>query len=166
MNIHFKITKDLLDEITDDLIRPHLYAAERVGFLFARQGTLDEDTMLMLSISYMPIPDNLYVDDPSVGARINSTAIRNGLQKSIDSGMSAIHVHFHLFSDYPRFSKTDEDSLSRLIPSFHHANSKVPHGAILLGRFGMVGRIWVTKQKQVGITKFSIIGYPCTFHWR
>lgn len=166
MNIHFKITKDLLDEIADDLIRPHLYAAERVGFLFARQGAVDGDTMLLLSISYMPIPDDLYVNDPSVGARINSTAIRKCLQKSMDSGLSAVHVHFHHFSDYPRFSKTDEESLSRLIPSFHHANPKLPHGAIIMGRSGITGRIWVTKQQQVGISKFSIIGYPCRFDWR
>lgn len=166
MNIHFKITKDLLDEITDDLVRPHLYAAERVGFVFARQGATDGDTMLLLSISYMPIPDDLYIDDPSVGARINSTAIRNGLQKSMDSGLSAIHIHFHHFSGYPCFSKTDVESLSRLIPSFHHVNPTVPHGAILLSRSGMAGRIWVTKQKHVDISKFSIIGYPCKFHWR
>ncbi len=97
MNIHLKITKDLLNEIKGDLLRPHLYAAERVGFLFARQSVADGNTMLLLSISYMAIPDDLYIDDPSVGARINSTAIRNGLQKSMDSGMSAIHVHLHHF---------------------------------------------------------------------
>ncbi len=166
MNVHFKITGSLLQHIQTDLARPHSYAAERVGFLFARQGTIDQKNILLLAAEYVPLSDNLYIDDPSVGARINSTAIRNVLQKVIDTGMSAMHVHVHSFSELPQFSKTDSNSLGRLIPSFHHVKPQVPHGAIILGHTGITGRIWITKDTTVVISKYSIIGYPCHFYRR
>lgn len=166
MNVHFKITGSMLQQLQRDLSRSHPYAAERVGFLFSRQGAIDQNNILLLACEYLPLFDKHYIDDPSVGARINSTAIRNALQKVMDTGMTAMHVHIHHFSEWPQFSKTDNDSLARLIPSFHSVKPQVPHGAIILGCAGITGRIWITKDTTVAISKYSIIGYPCHFYRR
>lgn len=166
MNVHFKMTRSLLQQIINDLVRSHLYAAERVGFLFARQSTIDKQNILILAAEYVPLSDDLYIDDPSVGARINSTAIRNAMQRVMDTRMSALHVHMHHFSEQAQFSKTDRDSLARLIPSFHHVNPQIPHGAIVLGRSGITGRIWITKETNIEIIRYSIVGYPCNFYRR
>lgn len=163
MNVHFKITRGLLQGISADLLRPHPYAAERVGFLFARRGTIDENNLLILASDYLCLPDHLYIDDPSVGARINSEAIRNVFQKVMDTGMSAIHVHSHDFSDHPGFSRTDEKSLSRLIPALHNVNPTIPHGAIVLGRTGIAGTLWLSQNHRKAISQVSVIGYPCQF---
>jgi hypothetical protein len=164
MNIHFKITRSFLQNIKNDLMRRHPYAAERVGFLFAREGKIDKEQVLLLASDYMSLSDNLYINDSSVGARINSTAIRNALQKIMDTGMSCIHIHLHEFSNYPKFSKPDEECMIRLIPSLFHANPHIPHGAIVLGRSGIIGRIWVTKEKNFPVSKLSVINYPCDFY--
>lgn len=39
MTVHFKITRQLLEDIRNDLSHPHHFAFERVGFLFVKSGT-------------------------------------------------------------------------------------------------------------------------------
>ena len=75
MRIKIKLTGALHAEIIRDLARPHPFAAERVGFVSGRMGTLADNGRLVLLTRYHSIPDDQYLDDPSVGARIGSEAI-------------------------------------------------------------------------------------------
>ena len=84
--ITFKIPKLLAQEIKNDLMRSHPFAFERVGFVFTRLSrSQDGKSQIILATAYEPVPDEDYIDDPDVGARINSTAIRGVMQTGIDN---------------------------------------------------------------------------------
>ena len=64
--------------------RPHPHAAERVAFMYGRLAVMTEP--LILITRYVPVPDQQYVIDPYVGARINGDAIRAAMQGCLDTG--------------------------------------------------------------------------------
>ncbi len=216
MTIHFKITRLLLEQIREDLSRPHPFAFERVGFLFIKQGTAAfqcnsgqpfghspavksvpkwysrflrslsptgrytddipgkcgcigesrtqiKDTLMILVSTYTPVRDEDYIDDPTVGAKIGSSAIRSAMQRSLDTGMGAIHTHMHEGTGRPGFSSTDRKSMNNLMPSFFNVSPHVPHGALVFNQDSIVGVIWKDKLTSLDIARISVVGYPCQF---
>src|ERR1700729_2806808 len=97
-----------------DLVRPHVFAAERIGFAAVRIGNAGNDPTLILVEGYSPVADENYIDDPKVGARINSAAIRTAMQMAIDQRCGAFHVHLHINRGKPRLSRTDRTELPRV----------------------------------------------------
>lgn len=123
----------------------------------------NEDTLMILAVSYSPVNDGDYIHDPTVGAKIGSAAIRNAMQRSLDSGMGVIHVHMHEGTGRPGFSLIDRESMNNLMPSFFNVSPCVPHGALVFNRDNIAGAIWKDKKKSHAITRISVIGYPCEF---
>ena len=80
MKIEIRLTGSSHAEIIRDLSRAHPFAAERVGFASGRAGSLVNQGKLVLLNRYHSIPDDQYVDDPRVGARIGSAAITAAMQ--------------------------------------------------------------------------------------
>jgi hypothetical protein len=74
MTVEIRMTGPLYDQIHRDLARPHPFAAERIGFVFGRAGSLANAGKLVLLTRYHSIPDGQYVEDETVGARIRSDA--------------------------------------------------------------------------------------------
>ncbi len=164
MLINLKITRSLFNQMYSDLIRPHPFAYERVGFLYVRPGYINSKTLLLLATKYMPVPDERYIKDDSVGARINSTAIRSTMQMIMDSCEGALHVHIHLHNGKPVFSRTDNHELSKLIPSLKTVGVNLPHGALLLSKDNFNAVLSIPKQKKLKeVRKLSIIGNPVEF---
>lgn len=165
MNVQLRMTRHIYNQIRADLSRPHPFAGERVGFLFAKHGLADGDTILVLPANYQVIPDDQYIDDPKVGAKINSIAIRNAMQRSMDNGESVFHVHMHEHLGRPAFSRLDRRELFFLIQSFQNVSPKLPHGAMVLSYDDTAALIWLpNEEKPVSVAKITVVGYPVTFH--
>ena len=161
MNMTLRIPRPLRDSMLADLRRRHRFAAERVGFAKGAIGRGGGNDVLVLLNSYTPVPDEDYVDDPRVGARINSRAIQNAMQSVLDSGCSLFHVHMHLGLGKPRPSKIDLAELPKLIPSFCAAEPTAPHGFLILTADGAAGyAVAPGTNHLVAVPKISVIGYP------
>lgn len=122
-----------------------------------------KDTLIILASLYSPVSDRDYIEDPTVGARIGSAAIRTAMQRSLDSGMGVLHVHMHEGRGHPCFSITDRKSMNRLMPAFFNVAPNVPHGALVLNRDGIAGVVWTDKKTQIPISRVSVVGYPSLF---
>lgn len=146
----------------DDLTRPHAFAAERIGFAFTRSSrSVDGRSTWILVTGYDPVLDDEYIDDPTVGARINSSAIRRVMQRVITTGEGAFHVHIHEHEGEPGLSYVDREELRPLMQSIRNASPTSDHGILLLSQDS--ARMEVLSP---GTTSFkcashiSVIGYP------
>lgn len=164
MNIHMKLSRQLFDTMQRDLSRPHTVAAERVGFLYARLGTGEAGTSLILATDYVPVPDDQYLADEAVGARISGGAIRSTMQRVLSNGEGALHVHRHDHRGRPWFSRVDLGELSRLVPSFQNVGPQAVHGALLLSLTETIALVWLPGHHEpTGVTRVSLIGQPLKF---
>lgn len=144
-----RISNQLLKNIHADLNRPHKFAAERVGFICCRPAEVGEDTTLLLAGDYQCVDDNDYINDPHVGAMINSSAIRKALQFSFNNHASMFHVHRHEHKGKPMFSQIDMREYQKFIPDFFKVQSKLSHGAIVLSHDSALGAIWYPGTTQM-----------------
>jgi len=119
MKVHIKLTGALHTEILRDLKRPHPFAAERVGFVFGRRGTLAGEQCLIVLTRYHSIPDDQYLEDHAVGARIGSEALTSAMQavylgRPAREGIFHIHMHCHSGEPIPQLREIE----NLLIESF------------------------------------------------
>lgn len=158
MKVHFKITDTLLNQILDDLRRPHPIAFERVGFV-ACGGGLTSDGLILVARSFHPVHDEDYESDSFVGAKINSRAIQRALALVYAKSHVMLFVHEHAHQGTPAPSKVDQDCWNELIPNFWHVRPELPHGALVLSQDRAMGLLWVPKQpRPLPITDFSVVG--------
>ncbi len=164
--ITLRITETMMSLVRSDLIREHPFAYERVGFLFLRQGSCDKG-MLLIATSYSSVPDDQYIRDLTVGARINVNAIRNAMQRIMDTGEDVLHVHLHAQKGVPAFSQVDLDGLKQLIPSFQKVCLDGIHGAAVLSADNVSAIVWHPKEKSIfAVNKISIVGFPINIYER
>ncbi len=161
MMFQLKIPKTVFDNIATDLKRPHKYALERVGFLYIRKDISENKIEQALATAYSPVQDDNYIQDRNVGAKINSTAIRNVMQRLLENGEGVLHVHMHNHLGHPAFSKTDLCNLPALINSFQSISPNAPNGALLLSKNSMLALVWLPKSENpMYVDKITIVGYP------
>lgn len=161
MRAHFRITSDLLAHIRRDLGRSHPFAAERVGFLTCRVGTLARNEFVVLGQTWHPVRDEDYVKDFSVGAMIGPAAFRKILQYGYANRVSVFHVHLHEHDGIPRFSRTDERETEKFVPDFWNVRPEFPHGALVLSNTSVTGRCWCPRaSKPIPISEFRIVSAP------
>lgn len=141
MLITIQIPRDLYHRILADLRRPHAHAAERIGFLYGR--FVPGDQPLVVMTRYVPVPDEQYVVDDTVGARINGDAIRNGMQGVLDTGDGVFHTHLHEWPGTPWFSQTDAEELPRLMPAFRAVGPTQAAGLFLLSSDSAIADVWL-----------------------
>lgn len=128
--ISARISEVIYDRVMTDLRRQHPFAAERVGFLSVKQ-TVVNDTVLLFAREYFSIPDDYYVCDYTVGARIGGDAIRFAMQQVLDTRRGMFHLHLHEHVGRTNFSGTDKFELRKLIPSFQRVGRELCHGALV-----------------------------------
>jgi hypothetical protein len=160
MKICFKITRALLSSVRADLVRPHAFAHERVGFISAGlAGAHDE--LLILAREYLPVRDEDYLPDPSVGAMINAAAIRSARQWAMNDRAAIFHVHTHGGNGVPGFSGIDNRENAKFVPNFVSVAPHAVHGAIVLSDTAGFGQVWLdhTSPKPF-ITRFTEVGMP------
>jgi hypothetical protein len=161
MKIIFKITNTLLDEVRDDLVRTHEFAAERVGFFVCRVASLPSGGAVILVHDYKPVEDADYVDDPTVGAMMGPGAIRKALEFALNNKSGMFHVHMHEHLDRPRFSRVDTRESAKFVPDFWNVRPEMPHGAVVLSKDSACGFCWIPGvSKPAEITDVKFIGSP------
>jgi hypothetical protein len=92
---------------------------------------------------YVPVPDEQYVVDETVGARINGDAIRSAMQGVLDTGDGVFHTHLHDLPGTPWFSRTDDEELPRLIPAFRAVGPTQATGLFLLSSDLAIADVWL-----------------------
>lgn len=131
MTASITIDDELFQQIHEDLHRPHAFAAERVGFITCSAARIDA-TWHLTAMFYEPVPDNEYVDDPSVGAAVSGAAFRRFMMRAHGEPVSIFHVHRHDHRGRPNFSSVDRRESQRFVPDFLVVRPELPHGAIVL----------------------------------
>lgn len=161
MKTSFRITRDLLTEVHNDLSRPHPFAAERVGFISCGVGKITDIGIVILAQKFHPVANEHYINDLSVGAMMGSAAIRIALQFAYQRQVSMFHVHRHEHYGQPRFSRVDLRESARYIPDFWKVRPNLPHGTIVLSHDSMFGLCWHPGTKTpVPIDTYSVVGRP------
>jgi len=161
MRVVFKIMSVLVEHVRADLARPHPVAAERVGFFSCKVARLADGGLLVLVQGYHPVDDADYLDDPRVGAMINSDAIRKALQYAYSHSVAMFHIHAHEHRGRPWFSNTDLAESAAFVPDFWNVQPQFPHGAVLLSRDSMAGLCWAPEsRKPIRIGDFVSVGAP------
>jgi len=162
--IILRISETLSDEMVRDLRRPHPYAAERVGFMFCRQSALRSGNLL-LAYKYEPIRDDQYLEDHTVGARFDSSSIREAMQTALAEGSSVFHVHLHEHPGQPRFSGVDRREMQQIMPCFVNVRPDRIHGALVLSADSAVAHVWGTTLPPKGHTpeKITLVGSRTKF---
>lgn len=160
-----RIPEKLCEQIINDLLRVHCFAYERVGFVIGRSKDLPENKILILITEYIPIADEHYIDDDTVGARINSEAIRSAMQIAMERKCSIFHVHKHYGNGTPSFSRTDLVELPGIAEAMVNANPENVHGVLLLSEDGADVLLKVKPSKgTVSLEKIVRVGYPMSFN--
>jgi hypothetical protein len=159
VRVLFKTPNSLLEIVREDLIRPHAFAFERVGFLPCRMARLKPSGLVVLACEYLPVADEDYVNDCTVGAMMGANAIRKALQFAYDNAVGMYHVHMHDHPGIPRPSKTDLDETAKFVPDFWHVRPEMAHGAIIVSRDSISGRCWFPgRRKPISFSKLTIVG--------
>ncbi len=164
MKVQIKLSGSLYAGIIRDLTRPHPFAAERVGFVFGRLGTLEDNDRLILLTRYHSIPDNQYLEDHTVCARIGSEALTWAMQ-SVYHGRSGregiFHIHLHGFRGEPGMSTVDRREIPKLMPGFQSVGREAAHGIIILSMDHGSGWVWLQDSTEpVHVDCISVIGTP------
>jgi hypothetical protein len=166
MKTAFRLTSVLARQLREDLLRPHPFALERVGFISARPAMAGPDLSL-LAAAYHPVADEDYLDDATVGAMIGPAAIRKALQIAYKQGVSMLHVHMHEHAGPPRFSRVDLREYPKFVPDFFNVQPGLPHGAILLSRNEITGLLWLQHgSSAVPLDEAIEVGAPFRFFGR
>lgn len=164
MSIQLKLSGALYQQMIRDFARPHPFAAERVAFVSGRLGTLIGDGQLILLTRYHPIPDDHYIDDPDVGARINSEAITRAMHAVYHGRLQRegiFHVHLHQHRGQPAPSKTDWHEIPKLMPGFQAVGRQAAHGMIILSADHGSAWVWLPGRKEPTVGDcLSVIGVP------
>jgi len=164
MSVRCRVPEQLYRRVREDLARSHEFAAERVGFLSARLGNRVGDESLVLFSGYHAVPDDQYIDDPRSGARINATAIREAMQRVLDTGDGLFHVHHHAHAGRPGFGWMDRRETPRIVSSLQVAGPDQAHGMVLLSNDFCIAHIWLPRaQKPVVAQRVTVVGYPLQF---
>jgi hypothetical protein len=160
-----RITRDLRKEVMTDLMRPHEFAEERVGFLFGK--FVGGSPGLVLLSRYTPVPDERYEPSEEFGALINSEAILATMQRLRDRRGTfecAFHVHMHGHKGAPRLSGPDKRSLPKLIPGFQRMSPDGAHGILVFSLNHGRAWVWTSGEGEPCLaSRISVIGAPLEF---
>lgn len=159
-----RLLRSVYDAIRQDIARPHAFAWERIGFAYGKLGNFTGDEPLVLLHQYEPIPDEQYVEDESVGARIDGEAITAAMQNVLDhkaARVGAFHIHVHDHAGPTGLSKTDRAEIPLLIPSFKSVGKEAAHGLIIFSHDHAMSWVWLPgKQEPVVASRIVVVGAP------
>lgn len=167
IDIHFRIPQRLHRQMLDDLRRPHPFAFERVGFLYTTSVKMPDKTILIIATEYTPVEDTHYINDYSVGAKINSDAIRTAMQRSLKNQTGCFHVHIHDHRGKPTPSRTDIKSLPGVVESLCNIAPDEANGYLILSRDSFYAGVKVKGIVRLQTPKIiSAIGKPMLFSFK
>jgi hypothetical protein len=161
--IKIKLTGALHAEILQDLKRPHPFAAERVGFVTGRTGTLANGRLILLT-GYHVIADHEYLKDHKVGARIGSEAITWAMRATYHGRPKregVFHIHLHGHRGPTGMSGTDSREIPPMISGFRSVGRDASHGIIILSLNHGSAWVWLPGDDEaIQAASMSVIGNP------
>jgi len=157
--VGLKVPAGLLAQVHTDLERRHPFAAERIGFLKARQAALPEGGVLLLAFDYLVVPDDGYIRDRRVGARIGDLGFRPARQAAFSGAVSIVHVHLHPHLGRPRPSSVDRRETAHFMPDFVNVAPAVAHAAVILSLDSLSGWAWRGSNVQL-LSPITVVGAP------
>jgi hypothetical protein len=162
--VSIKMTGSLYATILKDLSRPHPFASERVGFVLARLGSLADSGSLVLLHRYHSIPDDQYIEDSTVGARIGSQAITWGMQEAYRGRKTregVFHVHLHAHNGRTGMSVVDQREIPEMVRGFHAVGTEAAHGILIFSLNHGFAWVWPAGKNELVIaSKICVIGHP------
>jgi len=162
--IELRIPRSLFQEMIDDLERTHPFAMERVGFVYGKMGSIGSDATLALLCRYHHIPDDQYLEDDTVGARIGEAAMSQAMRDLYDGHshrLCIFHVHIHGNHGEPRMSRTDSRELPPMMPGFQSTSRNGAHGILILSADHAAAWVWLPKEKESRrATRIVVVGAP------
>jgi len=159
-----KITADLHARAVADLRRRHAFAYERVGFFLAKIGNRGGKHLQVFLTDYIPVPDECYLEDSGVGARIDSAAIRMAMQRVLDTGNGVFHVHLHDWNGKPGFSWTDRCEIPPIVESCRRLAVTAAHGMLVLSNDKADCLVWKPSNSEPVVPdRISVVGHPLRF---
>jgi hypothetical protein len=160
--MQIRLTEEVHGKVRSDLCRSHPYAYERIGFTFIKPVG---DT-IFVATGYKSIPDEFYIRDKTVGARVDHRAIAMAMKRTDESNEGVLHTHAHRGWGCPRFSRDDIVDHHNFLRSFRNANPHMSHGFLLLSGDKMMARVWLPgKEDCLDIFRYTIVGLPLSFNW-
>lgn len=143
-----RMPTELIATLKADLARPHPFATERIGFLEAALGNRGEPEELILAARYLTVPDDGYIDDPRVGARIGADTIRRIVERALSWQFGIFHVHMHDHDGCPRLSATDHREIPPIVRSLRVVAPDRAHGVLLFSRNACTALVWLPGADQ------------------
>ena len=166
MKITVKISGKTLDEVREDLVRPHPFAWERVGFLTACAAKVPRGLLLLVD-KYLTVEDEDYERNETVGAQIGSDAMRKAVQAAYRPKRALLHIHSHGGLGKPHFSGVDLRSADEFIPGLFSPIPAMPHGLLVLSDDDANGKLWLgTERGAVKINEFIRVDSHYSKKWR
>jgi len=163
--VTIRIADELCQQIRIDLLRPHNFAYERVGFVIGKSKELQDGKELVIITEYIPIANEHYIEDDTVGARIDSNAIRIAMQIVMNRKCSMFHVHAHFGNGTPLFSSTDLEELPNIAAAMINANPLSVHGALLINEDAANAIVMMKSSRgEISLEKITRVGYPMKFN--
>lgn len=157
MSVLFRSTEGFMERVRSDLMRPHPFAHERVGFITTRAAR-GLDHLVVFAEDYYPVADEDYLPSEAVGAMMGSEALRKALELALLKPVGVFHVHMHLLGRRLWFSPIDLREQVKYIPDFFKVRRNMPHGAIVLSPQSAAGRAWLSPDQIVPIDEFNVVG--------
>lgn len=157
-----KISTEIYSGILNDLLRPHKYANERVGFLFSRSKKIWNGDYLVYLTEYKALDDEDYIDDPRFGSKFGSKPINDSISYGLERDMGVFHVHMHeLSGGLPEFSDIDLKHLPPIFESCHRIIKNQVHGMLLLGSEGLNAQVWIPERRGfIKADQINVVGSP------
>jgi hypothetical protein len=157
MKIVFRATETFIAGVRSDLMRPHAFAHERVGFISV-MAAMGLDHLVVMARSYHPVADADYSRNNMVGAMMGQEAIRKALEVALLNRVGMFHVHMHTLPMRLWFSPLDLKEYPKFVPDFFKLRPELPHGAIVLSPHSGAGLTWLGPQQVLALTEFHVVG--------
>ena len=110
------------------------------------------------------MPDDQYVDDPRVGARISEQAIDDAYARASADDVGVFHIHAHWGKGLPRLSSTDEDELPHLVRPMTAIGKDQAHGIFLLSDDACKAWVWRSGERDPVVAELiTVVGRTVRF---
>jgi hypothetical protein len=161
--LEMRLSRALHRLIIEDLLRPHPFAYERVGFVFGRLNTVGNASIIYLD-RYKGVSDERYIESKEYGALIDDIAILDAMQEVRSrrgNGEGGFHVHVHEHKGRPGFSLPDQRSLPNLVPGIGRMDPTGASGLLLLSNDNGIAHVWMPGSTECALTdRIVVAGAP------
>lgn len=165
-DVAIRIPQVIHQQMLDDLLRPHAFAYERVGFLHTKSKVLLNGKIIVLAVGYKAVDDNNYLEDEDVGAKINSNAIRIAMENSLRSQCGCFHVHLHDHLGIPTPSKVDRRELPGIVKSLANVAPTQINGYLILSSDSVIAQVQSLENEQlIDVNLVAIVGDPLKMNY-